>query len=254
MEYITGAHTDIGRVRETNQDAICIMQAQTIKGNVCMAIVCDGMGGLSKGEVASATIVKAFEKGFEEKLPELLSKCSLEEIKLLWEKELLFWNKRLSDYGRKNNISLGTTFSGMLFVENRYLWMHIGDSRIYKIDNQNAEQITTDHTVVAREIANGNMTLEEAEHSKLRSKLTQCIGTAKEPQPESGIEIVRPGESFLICSDGFYHKITKEELSEVNDSLYDSEREADRFCRKTIENIMRRGEKDNISVVVIKCE
>ena len=254
MEYITGACTDIGQIRENNQDAICIMQAQTIKGNVCMAIVCDGMGGLSKGEVASSTVIKAFEKGFEEKLPDLLQDHTLEQIRILWEKELLFWSKRLSDYGAQNQISLGTTFSGMLFIEDQYLWMHVGDSRIYKISDQIVEQMTTDHTVVAREIANGNMTVEEAKHSKLRSKLTQCIGTAKTPEPESGIDFVRPGESFLICSDGCYHKIALEELAVVNSDSYDDERELDKFCRKTIENVMRRGEKDNISVVVVKCE
>lgn len=253
MEFITGSHTDIGAVREVNQDATCIMQAETEKGNICMVIVCDGMGGLSKGELASATIIKAFERGFEEKLPELIETSSLEKIRTLWERELHFWSDRLKEYGTRENILLGTTFSGMLFVDNQYFWVHVGDSRIYKLTDFSIEQITEDHTVVARELAKGTMTLEEAEHSNMRNKLTQCVGASKVLEPQSGMGYVEAGTSFLLCSDGFYHKNFEDEMMKIQDKGYQTENDLDHFCQLAIERAVQRGEKDNLSAIALKC-
>lgn len=253
MEYITGSCTDIGRVRAVNQDAVCIMQAQTCRGNVCMAIICDGMGGLSKGELASATLIKAFAKGFEEKLPELMETHSLEQIQKLWEKELIYWSDRLKSYGMQNQILLGTTFSGMLIVDDQFIWVHVGDSRIYEIDNFMVNQLTQDHTVIARELARGTMTLEEAEHSKLKNKLTQCIGASKDLMPQLGVGTVQNGTCFLLCSDGLYHTISLDEIMELQKRSYMTEEALDRFCCQIVDRAIERGEKDNISVIALKC-
>lgn len=253
MKFITECYTDIGVFREVNQDAICIMQAHIDEQNVCMLIICDGMGGLSKGELASATVIKAFAKGFEEKLPELIKNHSLEQIQKLWEKELLYWSDRLKAYGMQHQILLGTTFSGMLFINEHYIWAHVGDSRIYEINEFMVEQLTEDHTVVARELARGTMTLEEAERSKLKNKLTQCIGASKELTPQLGTGIAQNGTSFLLCSDGFYHTISKDEMMEIQRGSYTTEIDLEKFCHLTVQTAIQRGEKDNISVIVLKC-
>lgn len=253
MKFLTGSCTDIGTVREVNQDAVCIMQAQTCKGNVCMVIICDGMGGLSKGELASATLIKAFAKGFEEKLPELLETHSLEQIQKLWEKELLYWSDRLKDYGMNHQILLGTTFSGMLFVEEQYIWAHVGDSRIYEVNEFMVEQLTEDHTVIARELARGTMTPEEAEHSRLRNKLTQCIGASKELKPQLGSGLAQKGTSFLLCSDGLYHTISKDEMMEIQNNHYKTDDDLKKICYLTVKKAIERGEKDNISMIALTC-
>ena len=76
MNYLFALHTDVGIKKKTNQDSLCVKEASTPNGNILMALVCDGMGGLEKGEVASATIIKAFSKWFQEELPYDLSKKS----------------------------------------------------------------------------------------------------------------------------------------------------------------------------------
>ena len=87
MNFLTAFHTDVGTRKKTNQDSMIIMQAQTEKGNVLFASVCDGMGGLAKGEVASAAMVNAFAGWFEKQLPALLNGSAQKTIQeeKLWE-------------------------------------------------------------------------------------------------------------------------------------------------------------------------
>ena len=68
MKFNVAIHTDVGIRKETNQDSLCLKQAETDKGVILLAIICDGMGGLEKGEVASATVITAFSKWFETEL------------------------------------------------------------------------------------------------------------------------------------------------------------------------------------------
>ena len=73
MNFMIAAHSDVGIKKNTNQDSLLIKVAQTNLGRVCLCVVCDGMGGLAKGELASATVVRVFEKWFEERLPYLIA-------------------------------------------------------------------------------------------------------------------------------------------------------------------------------------
>lgn len=252
MGFYVGAHTDIGTTRATNQDSLCVMQAESNYGDVCMAIVCDGMGGLEKGEMSSASVIKSFERWFEEDLPVALKhQYSEEEILDLWEKRIFYLSDRMKEFGMKNRILLGTTFSGILIFQNKYLWMHVGDSRIYRIDGK-TRRLTSDHTVAAREVLNGTMTEEEAGHSRLKSKLTQCIGASQILEPETGIGILGERTTFLLCSDGFYHKFDEKAMKELESSKYASDKNLNRFCQNMVQNVMKMGEKDNISVIVLK--
>lgn len=82
-------HTDIGIRKETNQDSMCVKEAQTDKGNILFTVICDGMGGLEKGEVASATIINAFSTWFENELPYQLSKSNAYDIIHFLRREML---------------------------------------------------------------------------------------------------------------------------------------------------------------------
>lgn len=252
MNFTTGNYSDIGTTRATNQDSLCVMQAETSVGNVCMAIVCDGMGGLAKGEVASASVITEFARWFEEDLKEFLPEYVLDEIIETWRQKILYLSDRMKEYGMSTKNILGTTFSGILIINNQYVWMHVGDSRIYKMQSQGVMQMTSDHTVVAREVANGNMTLEEAAHSKLRSRLTQCVGASQILEPEVGKGTLEANTCLLLCSDGFYHRITEEELLELGKRPFQNEVEIDNACREAVKKVMQRGEKDNITVALIK--
>lgn len=254
MEYIVAASTDIGTARKSNQDAVCIKKAQTEKGKVVMAVVCDGMGGLSRGEVASASIVYGLNDWFEQKLPQELSKGSIEEISKSLLQVVVQMHEALFELGKKQMQSLGTTISCLLLIEQEYVIIHAGDSRIYQM-RKYLTQLTTDHTVTAREVAAGRMTEEEAKHSPDRSKLTQCIGVGKKCELEIKYGRAKKGDMYLLCSDGLHHHITIEEMTSLlTGKDMDSEKTMQELCKKMIHLVMQRGEKDNISVVLLKCE
>ena len=116
------------------------------------------------------------------------------------------------------------------------------------------KQLTTDHTVIAREIRNGNLTPEEAKTSKLKGKLTQCIGASRVVEPECGTGVLKKGDTMLLCSDGFYHKFSENEIAMVQRGSFKNDQELDRYCLEQTKEAMNRNEKDNISVVVIRAD
>ncbi|MEE1057352.1 MAG: protein phosphatase 2C domain-containing protein [Acutalibacteraceae bacterium] len=252
MQFIATADTDIGTIKNTNQDSVLIKHASYNNDNeVLMAIVADGMGGLSKGELASATVIRRFSKWFEEELPFELEKLDMNVIGAKWALILKALNAEILEYGKKINESLGTTFTGFLSIDEQYLIVHVGDSRAYKIDSC-IKQITTDQTFVAREIAKGTMTPEQAKTDKRRNLLLQCVGASKVVEPQIVCGIIEKG-AYMICSDGFRHEITEEEMYEslnpVNLMNKDAMHSNSRYL---IEQIKSRGERDNISVALIK--
>lgn len=247
------ADTDIGISKTTNQDSVLIKHADTDRGEVLMAIVCDGMGGLSKGELASATVIREFSKWFTEELPYELENPDMQVIGGKWSLMLKKLNFKILDYGADHGASLGTTFSGILFVGNQYVIAHVGDSRVYQI-GYSLNQLTTDQTFVAREISRGTMTAEQAKTDKRRNLLLQCVGASKVVEPQVICGTVERGV-YMICSDGFRHEITEAEMYEsLNAANFVSKNDMHSKARYLIELVKSRKERDNISVVLIKVE
>ena len=122
MRFIATADTDIGIRKNTNQDSCLIKHASTDIGEVLLAIVCDGMGGLAKGELASATVIRAFSDWFNNELPYELSNLDMSIIGEKWSLLLKDLNAQILGHSASNGGSnMGTTFSGVLFVNNEYL-------------------------------------------------------------------------------------------------------------------------------------
>ena len=251
MSFLAEAYTDKGNYRSNNQDSMCIMEADTSGGKAGMVIVCDGMGGLAKGEVASGSVISSFVNWFEEELPYCVN-SPMQQIAGIWLGRIEELSDKLKQYGARNNLTLGTTFSGMLFLGNQYMWVHVGDSRIYHFQRDKAVQITPDHTVIARELAKGTMTVEEAAHSNKKNKLTQCIGASVTLFPEYGIGTAVSGDAFLLCSDGFYHKLTERELSTSYWKNANTRRSLQKLIKDTVETVISKGEKDNVSAIMLK--
>lgn len=254
MHFIATANTDIGISKDTNQDSVLIKHALTDNCEVLLAVVCDGMGGLSKGELASATAVRTFAKWFDEELPFELESVDMKVIGAKWALMLKELNAQILEYCRVNGIKgAGTTFSGILFIDNQYVIAHVGDTRIYHIGNA-LNQLTTDQTFVAREISRGTLTLERAKTDKRRNLLLQCIGASKVVEPEVIYGKTECGV-YMLCSDGFIHELADDEIYEslnpINlmnkDSMHNN-------ARYLIEQVKNRGEKDNISVLLVKAE
>lgn len=255
MKFLVAGCTEIGTRRKKNQDAIAIMQAHTRKGEALLAIVCDGMGGLESGELASASVIQDFTEWFEVEFPRLLEQFEPGDLMELWEKKIQNLDARLKKYGREQGFLLGTTFSGILLLEESYGFLHVGDSRIYYLNAKGGKQLTVDHTVIAEALAAGTMTTEEAKVSDKRGKLTQCVGASRRCMPQKGCGQLRRGEGLLLGSDGLFHKISQASLlAEFPFSECRTEDEMKDICCRATERVMERGEKDNISVILIKAE
>ena len=179
MRYVATADTDIGISKDTNQDSVLIKHASTDKGEVLLAVVCDGMGGLSKGELASATVIRAFADWFDNELPFELKNVDLNVIGAKWSLMLKELNAQILEYSKSNALEgVGTTFSGILFVDDQYIIGHVGDTRVYHIGSA-LTQLTTDQTFIAREISRGTITLEQAKTDKRRASYYEYYSSKK---------------------------------------------------------------------------
>lgn len=254
MHFISTADTDIGISKDTNQDSILIKHASVDNSEILLAVICDGMGGLSKGELASATVIRAFSKWFDEELPFELEFADMQVIGAKWALMLKELNAQILEYSRANGIEgVGTTFSGILFVDDKYVIAHVGDTRIYRIGSM-LKQLTTDQTFVAREISRGTLTLEQAKTDKRRNLLLQCVGASKMVEPEVICGQTEKG-AYMICSDGFRHEISENEMYESLNPINLMNKDAmHNNAKYLIEQVKNRGEKDNISVVLVKAE
>ena len=254
MRFIATADTDIGISKDTNQDSVLIKHAMADGKEILLAVVCDGMGGLSKGELASATVIRAFAKWFDEELPFELENVDLQVIGAKWSLLLKELNAQILEYSKENGIEgVGTTFSGILFIDDQYVIGHVGDTRIYHIGSS-MTQLTTDQTFVAREISRGTMTLEQAKTDKRRNLLLQCIGASKVVEPQIICGRTEKG-AYMLCSDGFRHEITEAEIYESLNPINLMNKDAmHNNAKYLIEQNKSREEKDNISVLLIKAE
>lgn len=251
MRYVAIAESDIGIAKDINQDSILIKHATYGKKEVLMAIVCDGMGGLSKGEIASATVIHTFEEWFSKDLLFELKNVDMNVIGGKWSLLLKTLNHRIQEYGQKFGERLGTTFTGVLFIDNEYVIVHVGDTRMYYI-GKSLKQLTEDQTYVAREVNRGTLTIEQAKTDKHRNMLLQCIGASQIIEPQIICGKAKQGV-YMLCSDGFRHKITEDEIYKyLNIRWFDNKKTMLRKSRYLIKLIKQRKEKDNISVILIK--
>ncbi|SHO52815.1 Serine/threonine protein phosphatase PrpC [Anaerocolumna xylanovorans DSM 12503] len=253
MNYLVSASTDVGIKKTTNQDSLTVKTIETDNGYFAFAVMCDGMGGLQKGELASATVVKAFtdwlymnrNRIFRENMEDSI-------IRNEWEQLVKEQNRKIMDYGRRNGVSLGTTATVMLLTEYRYYILNVGDSRAYEITEE-IRQLTEDQTVVAREVRFGRMTEEEARQDLRRNVLLQCIGASGDVYPDMFFGETKKDAVYMLCSDGFRHQITAEEIrSMLNPSVLLDTGSMKRSEEYLIDLNKRRMETDNISIVTIR--
>lgn len=251
MNFFIAALTDKGVRRPTNQDSLFTRQFMTGCGKYAFAILCDGMGGLQHGELASTSIVSAFSAWANERLPILEEPLMDHEIRREWTGLIQLNNQELLTYGLANSCKLGSTVTVLLLSEIRYFILNIGDTRAYELYD-GCRQLTVDHTVIADEISMGNLTPEQAEASPIKNILTRCVGVYDHVYPDMFFGDTRPGAVYLLCSDGFRHRISAVEMAEyLKPRSSDPAQELRRGEGKLIELVKERGEKDNISVVAI---
>lgn len=211
------------------------------------------MGGLEKGELASASLVKAFSKWFEQELPIIFSSQN-REAQLLnsWDHLIKEMNYKIGIYGIDKKIRLGSTLTAILFLSEEYYIAHVGDSRVYEL-HEYTIQLTKDQTLVQREVDEGILTLEEAEKDRRRSILLQCVGSTDEVIPVYLKGKTEKDAVYVLCSDGFCHMIDENEIyHNLKPEIMQEEKDMESNIRKLIQMIKERGEQDNISAIAIR--
>ena len=253
LNFLIAASTDKGNRKPTNEDSLLVERLTTPFGKMVFAVLCDGMGGLALGELASASLVKAFSNWVNHVLP-ALSEEPLEDyvIRSHWESIITEVNQKLAQYGKDRGISLGTTLTAMLLTQNRYYIANVGDTRAYII-NHTIAQVTKDQTLIAREVELGRMTPEQAEVDPRKSVLLQCVGASPDVRPDMFYGDMRANTVYMLCTDGFRHEITSEEIFDyMNPAVMSGTNEMKINIDYLIEQNKLRNEMDNISVISIK--
>ncbi|MGN1134172.1 MAG: PP2C family protein-serine/threonine phosphatase [Oscillospiraceae bacterium] len=255
MKFLTAVHTDVGIKKKTNQDSVLVMEAEIGSDKALLTVLCDGMGGLSKGEVASSALIKAFSVWFTSDFSKLAANGINEQAIFNAFGGIAYdMNIKIGEYGRKTGVSLGTTVVAMLFIGGKYYIMNIGDSRAYKFSDT-IYQLTKDQTFVQREIDMGRMTPEEARVSNQRNVLLQCIGASDYINPDFYTDSIKTGECFLLCCDGFRHVVTPAEfLGRINSHTMTNEKIMEDTLIYFTELNKKRMETDNISAVLVRVD
>lgn len=253
MNFIISASTDVGIKKDTNQDSLTVKTIVTRQGRMAFALLCDGMGGLAKGEVASATVVAAFDAWVQNRLPAICEEPIEDHIiRREWESLVCEQNKTIMRYGKSQGISLGTTVVAMLITDQRFYIMNIGDSRAYEIADH-VRQLTTDQTFVAQEVAMGRMTEEEARIDPRRNVLLQCCGASEHVFPEMVFGTAKADAVYMLCSDGFRHVISTNEIYDAfRPGALLSQQDMETNALALIELNKQRNETDNISVALVR--
>ncbi len=253
MRFLSAEHTDVGIKKSVNQDGLLFRIAQYGSEQLAFLALCDGMGGLADGEIASNTVLHAFADWFTNDLPTLLETGLTESaVQMQWSVIARAQNLKIGRHAQERGIHMGTTAAVLLLAFGRYYALNIGDSRIYRL-RDGIEQITIDQTFVSREVALGRMTIEQAKVDARRNVLLQCIGASASIEPDLFFGAYQENDVFLLCSDGFRHVVSAQELQMAfADAQWTSEAQMQARCIEMVELNKRRMENDNITVAVIK--
>jgi serine/threonine protein phosphatase PrpC len=252
MKVLTTAITDIGLKRKSNQDSFLLKAASSDMGDYAMVCVCDGLGGLSKGELASADVIRSLAVWFDDWLAKHYRRIDTDIICGQWAEVLQRESRRIMEYSGAADEKMGTTFSGILISgDGNYLIGHIGDTRVYSISQSGSiALLTDDHTVTGAAVRQGTMSPEQAEKDPRRHVLTQCIGVSAKPDMDFIRGRVNADDIYLVCSDGFRNKLCDEEIAGGllgGFNHYDHEEGMRSELARLVSLVKSRGERDNIT-------
>lgn len=253
MEIIASYYTDVGRVKEINQDSLSVKVVNSPRGKIVFAIICDGMGGLEQGELASKEVVVAFNNWFASQFAVLVAEntVSKENVFSQWQHLVEVMNIKLGEYADTQGMMMGTTLSILLIYKGEYFICHVGDSRIYAVANS-VTKITLDHTLVAQEVEMGKLTEAEAQMDPRRSILLQCVGASGVIEPQFVNGIIDKDVTFLLSSDGFVHTISEKEIYDnFRPEELENKDKITSTCEQLTKLAMDRGERDNITVIAV---
>lgn len=239
--------THVGRRRQHNEDAYLA------DDELGLWVVADGMGGHAAGEVASREACDAIYGVIKQGKPKILERAAWDEATQAAAFRLLegaiqaatyiIYSMAELDLGKTG---MGTTISAMMSIADHVIMAQVGDSRIYRVRDQFAEQLTEDHTLVAWQVKQGIITEAEARTSKQRNVITRAVGNRDYVQVDTLCVKCSLGDGFLLCSDGLHGYLETDELPEI--VALGGQRVVEGF----IDLANERGGRDNITAILVE--
>ena len=243
-----GWMSDVGRLRELNEDALCALTLVFEQGpeqqNVGLFALADGMGGYAHGEHASAGVVRSISRALLRQLiaPAIGGEQSGAPLHEVMRDAVVSAHEQLvHDYP-----GAGTTLTIALALDDSLALAHVGDSRAYLFRKGELRQLTRDHSLVARLVEMGQQSEEEAEFDPRRNVLYRALGQGEALEVDFQFQELTPGDRLLLCSDGLWGQVDKHEIARVlgeNDDPFAA-------CEELIDLANDAGGPDNISAII----
>lgn len=237
--------TDVGLVRKENQDAYAVREETASGHTIC--VVCDGMGGVTGGRIASRIAVTTYLDELEGALeasmtPEQLREASSRAVSLA--------NRAIRDAAGASPeyTGMGTTLVSAVVYEGGAVITNVGDSRAYHIAGGSITRVTRDHSLVQNMLERGDITAEEARRHPNRNLITRALGPDADAQCDGYICPLAAGEFLLLCTDGLVNTVTDPEMLEVVRSGQDLEGSLERLLQIAREH----GAPDNVTAVLLE--
>lgn len=242
MIYDFCTHTDPGRTRENNEDSV------TFDAVTRLGVLADGMGGYNAGEVASGMATTYIRAELGRWLTEAGHVASQREFRRALEICVDNANRAIFNAANSNAqySGMGTTLVVGVFLDDRVLLGHIGDSRAYRLRGGQFEQITKDHSLLQEQLDADLITPEQAATALHKNLVTRALGVEDSVMLDVNEYPVQPGDLYLMCSDGLSDMIDDEAIAQV----LDSDTSLPQKAIQLIECANMAGGRDNISVLL----
>jgi serine/threonine protein phosphatase PrpC len=224
----------VGCVRQLNEDRYLSVPEHGI------FVVADGMGGHEAGEVASGAIV--------ERLSSMERKSNALDFAVDFQDRVTAANVDIREYSAQHNGAvMGSTLVALLVFDNFYRCLWSGDSRCYLYRSGALSQLSRDHTELQELLDRGLISPEEAPTYPRRNVITRAIGVSEDAELETIDGGVSPGDIFLLCSDGLTTHLANDDIAAIM-----SHRQPETVCQLLVDETLRRGGFDNVTVCVIQ--
>ncbi len=251
MKFESFALSDKGLVRAANED---FYLARNEDG---LFLVADGMGGLSRGGLASRIAVNAAEYFIRKSRKDDITwpitiepRYSMEENRLLAAFSLANWSVYNEFLKGGQKTAMGTTLVGLLTDGERVVVANVGDSRAYLIRANAIRQITQDHSLVMEEVRRGAMTAAQARSHPQKHVINRALGLSEIVKSDVYSMETRKGDLFLLCSDGLSDMLEDEDILRLADSHAD--KSLGELGQALIQGAISRGGRDNVTVVLVR--
>ena len=237
------AKSDVGKVREINEDAFYISNSLD---EVQLYMLADGMGGYNGGEIASKLAIQSAKNYIENNFKEI--EKDKDSIIQLIGSSIEYANMVVYEKAKENKelSGMGTTLEVCLIYNNRAFIGHVGDSRIYRIRKEFMRKLTQDHSYVQKLVKDGTITQEEAAHHTQKNMLMKALGCNAFVEPDVMVKGFLKDDILIMNSDGLTNLVPQEEI------FKEAKKNIEQATKNLVQMANDNGGYDNITVIIIK--